>query len=160
MNNLILSLFSACIFIFYNIYVTYKYGLLPSISDSFYKHKSKPLFAFFIWLTVLPLIIVSSTPLMFASGAFLCYVGASPNFKTNSGLEDDVHYFGALLGIIFGYLSMIIEYNYIYLSISLVVLNMLIYILKIKNKLLFVEYSSFLFFMIIIFIERILMNNN
>jgi hypothetical protein len=103
MENTILFLISIFIFGVYNGTILIKYGFLPSMSASFYKHNNKILFAFFIWFTCIPLMIISSTPLMFLSGAVLCFVGASPDFeKDDHSLEDEVHSTTAIVGTLLG----------------------------------------------------------
>jgi hypothetical protein len=100
--------------------------------------------------------IISSTPLMFLSGAILCFVGASPDFeKDEHSLEDEVHSTTAIIGTLLGFASMIFEYDYVYNSILIMSVAILLYLFKVKNKTLFMEYISFIYFMIVLYIEKV-----
>lgn len=125
--NLILLLFSMLIFLFYNLYymVDLKLGVLKSISDSIY-HLPKNetyLFTFFQWGLAIPLMIVGNTPLMFFSGAFICFVGVA-NGLARWELEDAIHVVGATGGIALGGASMWIDLKMWYVTVILILFTL------------------------------------
>jgi hypothetical protein len=102
MTNLILLLLSMLVFGGYCFYVYKKFGVLTSISESYYQlpENLKWLFTLVTWGYSIPLMIVGSTGLAFFAGAFVCFVGAAPGFKTSlPDLENKVHVIGATGGI-------------------------------------------------------------
>lgn len=138
--------YSLLAFISYVAFIWIKFGVLSAISDSYYQltNASKPMFTFFIWSVALPMIIVGvvDTPLMFFAGAFLSFVGAAPAFKEE--MEGKVHCVGAVGGIGFGFLAMLLFYqSYI---IVLLILGFVAYasLKKIKNYLWWIEVVSFI----------------
>jgi hypothetical protein len=110
-----LLIYIIVVFVTYWLFVYFKYGILTSISDSYYRENNKALFTLFIWSIAFPMIIlgVSVTPLMFFAGAFLAFVGAAPAFKEEQ--EGTVHIIGATGGISLGYIAMIVAYHQYYL---------------------------------------------
>lgn len=84
-----------------------KYGVLKSISDSYYVMKYKVWFTLFIWNTGFSFILLGENALMFFAGAFLCFVGATPLFKEK--YEGRIHTIGAVGGILLGFSSLIID---------------------------------------------------
>jgi len=157
MENIILFSISFIAFITYVLYVTIKYGVLPSISESYYYTNNKLIFALFAWFTAIPLMIVASTPLMFFSGAALGFVGASPAFhKNDRSLEDEVHMVSGILIILFGLLSMIIDFNIVYPTIVVIFLIISFILFNIKNKIYWIEILFFFYIMFIIYMERII----
>jgi len=102
MMNLILLLVSIFTFAGYCFYIYKTYGMLSSISESYYRlpENSKWLFTVITWMYAIPLIIVGSTGLMFFAGAFVCFVGAAPGFKSSpDDMENKIHVIGATGGI-------------------------------------------------------------
>ena len=98
------------IFYSYVGYIWVKYGILPSISDSWYElpDKQKPLFTLFCWGFALPAAIIGFTLsqgspfqfLMFFASAGILFVGAAPDFKEKSGLDRKIHYIAAITSVI------------------------------------------------------------
>lgn len=108
--NLFLLLFSISVFLSYTLYIYFKFGVLKSISDSFYHIPHKAWFTFFQWGLSLPLIIVASTPLMFFAGSFMFFVGAAPGFMDDE-MEERVHVVGATGGISLATISMWLDFH-------------------------------------------------
>lgn len=104
-------MFALLSFISFVGYVWKKYGVLKSISDSYYKLSGgrKAWFTLFIWSVAIPFLIIGETPLMFLAGSLLAFVGAAPAFKEE--LEGKVHVVGATGGIIIGFVSMAFEFK-------------------------------------------------
>lgn len=107
--KLFLLIYTIITFISYLTYVKIKYGILESISASYYKLKYKSLFTLFIWSVSIPCIIIGETPLMFFAGALLSFVGAAPAFRRD--MEHDVHMAGAIGGIVLGFTSLLLDFQ-------------------------------------------------
>ena len=80
----------------------------------------------------------------FLSGAGLSFVGAATAFKSKIGLTKEVHYGGALVGILGALIGILVEYSnflplvwFIFLAISIQVSYM-------KNKIWWQEIVAFL----------------
>lgn len=93
-----------------------KYGVLPSISHSYYSlpNNLKFLFTLWCWGYALPAMIVASTPLMFFAGAGICFVGAAAAYREK--MTETVHIIGAVAGILFSQLSTIIDFDMWYVT--------------------------------------------
>ena len=116
------------VFFGYLIGIVYKYGILKSISDSYYHLPKnwKPLFTFFCWGIALPAMIIgleqTGSIFMFLAGAGIGFVGAAATFKEK--LTYTVHMTGAFVGIISSQAAITFEYNmhwlnYMFVGISL-----------------------------------------
>jgi hypothetical protein len=116
--------------------IVYKYGILKSISDSYYHLPKnwKILFIFFCWGIVLPAMIIgleqTGSIFMFLAGAGIGFVGAATAFKEK--LTYTVHMTGAIVGIISSQAAIAFEYNlywlnylFVGISLSLVILTAL-----------------------------------
>lgn len=117
--SLILLIYSSLIFVSYMSFIISKFGILPSISESYYKLEGgyKSLFSLFIFNMVIPVIIVGNNPLMFLAGLFIAFVGAAPAFKEE--FQKQVHDIGAYGGIITAFISLWINFHLGYLSLIL-----------------------------------------
>lgn len=146
MDSILLG-FSSGIFIAYVIYIWLKFGILSSISDSYYKTNSPFLFAIFIWGTAIPLIIVGNTALMFFAGALLCFVGASPAFKKRK-MEEKIHVYGTIGSIALGIISMWVDFGLWYLTVIMVAGYIFTMFVKIKNETWYVEILAFVLVML------------
>ena len=154
-----LLLFIVLSFVGYISFIVNRYGVLPSISDSYYKMKDDnlmggSLFTFFIWSLSFPLIIVGNTSLMFFAGAFLGFVGVATAFK-DLKMTRRVHNIGAIGGIGFGFLSMIIDFQLFELSFFMVVFSLSLFLLKTKNLIWWIEILAFILIIIGLFIAKV-----
>lgn len=144
--EIVLLSYSALAFISYLTFIIYKFGFLSAISASYYELRdlSRSLFTFFIWSVALPLMIVgvSETPFMFFAGAFLSFVGAAPQYK-DGGMEERVHNTGAIGGIGFGFLSMLMVFEHYWLCGVLLGFVILSYLTKFKNYIWWIEILAF-----------------
>lgn len=95
-----------------------KYGIQESISHSYYvlPRNLKFLFTLWCWAYALPAIIIASTPLMFFAGAGICFVGAAAAYKEK--MTEAVHIVGAVTGIIFSQLSIILDFHMWYITVA------------------------------------------
>lgn len=141
MTNFILLLFAFIIFTSYVSWVWIKYGILPSISDSYYHSHNGFLFAMFTWGVGIPIMLVGSTPLMFFAGAFLCFVGSAPTFKEK--VQGIVHVIGATGGILLGFLSLWIDFHLWPITAVMATFTVLATVFKLKHHTWWIEIAAF-----------------
>jgi hypothetical protein len=112
-TNIMLLAVSTAIITCYNFFIFMRYGVRESISASYYSLPKNVNFVFtlVLWAFVFPLMIAGSNPLMFFAGAGIAFVGAAPDYK--SILAGKVHSTAAVLGILFGMLSIAITFKLI-----------------------------------------------
>ena len=139
------------IFTSYVIYVWCKFGVLPSISDSFYKNNEKPLFTLAMFGTGLPITIYAEFGLLFFAGAFICLVGAAAAFRED--LTAKAHVVGAIGGIILGLLSCLIDYHNWILPAIFINFAGLATVFKLKNITWWVEITALICIVITLFIS-------
>lgn len=131
------------VFVSYVAIIWAKYGVLPSISDSYYVLPGnwKIFFTIFCWAFAFPAIIAGGTALMFLAGAGIAFVGAAAAFQEK--LTKTVHYAGAIWGVLFSQLSICIDFHLYPITIGFVLLSGLLYLLKVKNLTWWVELLAF-----------------
>jgi hypothetical protein len=100
--------FQILVFIVYVGAIWRAYGILPSISSSWYKlEKLGALFTLFIWSLGFSTAILGgilSDPAFIASGGVLIFTGAAADYQREH-VTKIVHYIGALFGILFAFMS-------------------------------------------------------
>lgn len=113
-----LTIISLLIFVLYLVYTIKRYGIQPSLSETYYLLGKTPdgfnklkasIFTVMMWaisFTLLPAML-DITPdgfkfLMFLALASICFVGTAPNFKEE--FEGKVHSVSAILAACFGIL--------------------------------------------------------
>lgn len=158
-----ISLISYCtsisIMLIYIIWVVKNWGVLPSISDSYYKYYKegniakwipipmKYLFTFFIFGFSYTALMSDPTPLLFYAIMMLGITGVSPAFDDDKQIKL-LHGIGAFGGITLSQLSIWIEHGMWYITVSFAVLSILILILnklsKFDNKVWWIEILAFL----------------
>jgi len=135
------------VFITYVGFIWSKYGVLPSISDSYYELPKQInfLFTLFCWGFAFPAVIIgldlTDNFLMFLAGGGIMFVGAAAAFKQE--LTDTVHKIGAFGGVIFSQLSIAFDFKMYYVNVIFVVLGLLILLTKIKNRIWWLELVAF-----------------
>ena len=141
-----LLLVQIIVFLSYVIGIVSKYGVLPSISDSWYSLPLgwKSLFTFFTWGIGIPMLLYGTLPL-FISGAGLCFVGAATQFKMKESYTRLIHFAGAAVGIVTPLIYFLWSFNVglpfaIQLVGSLIIWNSK----EFNNKLWWVEILGFL----------------
>lgn len=127
-------------FITYVVTISFRYGVLSSISDSYYVMKHKYWFNLFIVNTGILFSLLGDCNLMFFAGSSLCFVSAAPFFK--EAPDSLIHTIGACGAIILGMFWLVFD-EYIYLPIIFVIGCGIIYVLKIKNKVWWIEIVAF-----------------
>lgn len=140
-----LTLIQAAIFCSYVIFITSKFGMLPSISESHYKlNESRQGYLFTLFCFSLSVtMILKENILFFIAGAGLALVGVASQFKWTGAFTDKLHYLGAFIGISSSLAGIYFHQNnqnVIYGLIPLLVSA----VLPIKNKIFWVEIVSFL----------------
>jgi hypothetical protein len=115
------------VFVSYVAYIWAKYGVLKSISQSYYElpEKLRPLFTFFCWGFALPAIILGSSGLMFLAGSGIAFVGAAAAFQEK--MTQEVHMVGAGTGVLASQLAIILQYHMwpvsaVFFGVSLILL--------------------------------------
>lgn len=122
-------------------------GLQNSISDSWYKKKHLR-WLFFLTLTVIGVIVASETKdlkynyIFYLSAIGTWLVAVSPNFKTK-GLAKILHFTGAGMIVLFGYLGIVLEYGVWVYSLIFLILSGLTYWLVPKCKMYWFEIVAF-----------------
>lgn len=108
---ILIPILQSLIFIFYIRFIIKRYGILSSISDSWYKlpESDNWMFTMFIWGIGIPMLMFATTEniLYFFSGAFISFVGAAREFKDRSA--DIIHYIGAAGGIAFALTALVLD---------------------------------------------------
>lgn len=140
------------IFVGYLSFIIGKYGILPSISESYYRLPKSInfLFTLFCWGFALPAVIIgvdlTDNFLMFLAGSGIMFVGAAAAFKET--LTKNVHMIGAAVGIICAQLSTAFDFHMYYVNVIFVVLSLAIllgkYLGKIKNYVWWIEILAFI----------------
>jgi len=103
------EIISITVFTLYIVAIVIIFGILKSVSDSYYHIKHKIFFTLALWGFAVPAMIAGGTVLMFLAGSAICFVGATPAFKMKH--EGIVHYIGAVSGIILGMASMWLDFG-------------------------------------------------
>lgn len=131
------------VFITYLAYIIGRFGVLDSISASYYHlpKNQKPLFTLFIWALAAPTFSYS-TGWYFGSGAFLCFVGAAAAYKES--MTNTVHYVGAVFGIGLALIGLWREGIWFPAAITAVAFCIIRFVDAIKNKTWWVEVAAFL----------------
>ncbi len=143
---------SFLVFALYIIIILKTFGVLPSISDSYYalrKHNISLPFTLFCWGTAFPLMIYwiellhndwNFLPFIACGG--LLFVGASPAFK-DLELERKVHSISAIICTIAAY-TWTFLYGSIFLGINFILLSIILYFILKRNKIYWLELIAFI----------------
>lgn len=147
-----LYIISALVFVLYTTTILMAFGVLPSVSDSYYalkKHNMSAQFTIFCWGSAFPLLIywIDLLPndwdfLPFIACGGLLLVGTAPAFK-DVKLEKKVHSTAAIVCAISSYIWTIL-YASLFLSINFILLSILLYFLLKKNKTYWIEMLAFI----------------
>lgn len=136
------------IFALYFIFVYHRYGIQPSISESFYAIEKRSgnlkwIFTFALWGFALPLAVVGvevGGGFWFAA-ALIMFVGAAPAFK-DRGMVRRVHVIGAVGGVSMAILSFIFSPQPIW-GIAIALGILVLSLLKVPNKTTWIETLAF-----------------
>lgn len=147
-----LLLTSFTIFTLYIIGVMLIYGVLPSISDSYYHIPEgyKLIFSFALIGFAFPIIMFDNRVLNFIAGGLICFVAVSPEFKLV--YEGDIHYICAVGGVLFGMLSLWINYKGWRYVVGFILLAVIIHF-TISSSIWWIEVSAFYTVLCVLFIK-------
>lgn len=145
MLNVTMFILMITIFTTYITFLIVKEGILPSISESFYRLSGnyKWCFTLFCWGISIPTIIIGNTLLLFIAGSAIAFVGAAASFKDK--LTNTVHSVGAVIGILFSQFSIFWDFNLLIVNLITVGLITSIYVFRevIKNQIWWIEIVAF-----------------
>jgi len=147
-----LLIISTAVFISYVTAIWIEFGVLPSISDSYYKLKHKSLFFLAMVGTGFPITMQSETGMMFFAGAFICLVGVAGAFRQE--LTGKVHAIGAIGGIALGMCSLWIDYGYWHVPVFFAVVTFCLAFFRIKNHIWWIEILAFVCVLGVLFISN------
>jgi hypothetical protein len=144
---LTITILQGLTFILYVTFIVYKFGVLPSISDSWYQLDGlqKSLFTWFCWSLggLMAYQTNGDTGLFVLSGGGLLFVGAATMFKTDEAKSNLVHPLGAFLCISGALVGLLIE-RHTFIPLILFVFSSGVISLLVKtNKIWWVEISAF-----------------
>lgn len=145
-----ITIVSACIFIAYALFVTIKFGVLPSISESWYKLQELggvwySLFTWFCYSLGVTLFFQTNgeTGLFFLAGAGLIIVGVATHFKLENDTEPIIHFLGAAICILSSFLGLIAERGCWIPLVVFIISAGLISLLRVKNTTWWIEIAAF-----------------
>lgn len=132
----------------YTLFISFKYGIQTSVSESYYRlpRNLQWLFTIATWAYAIPAIIIglelTDNGLVFLSGTAICFVGASPAFKS-MGLEADVHLIGAVVGIIAMQLFLLVIGLW-WITVAFIIITTITALTRTKNITWWVEVWAFI----------------
>lgn len=139
-TKLTLLIIANSIMSIYLIFCYRKYGITQSISlTSKELGKHSFMFTLTMWSYALLTVIVADKPLMFFSGAGICFVGATPYFFKDEKIEKTVHMIGAISGVCFATLSVWLDYGRGDLSLIFAGLTIFLFIIIRMKSIYWVE---------------------
>lgn len=143
-GEIVLLIISAVIFVSYTQFITFKYGIQKSISESYYDlpRNWQFIFTLTLWGFAFPVIIAANTALLFLAGGLICLVGAAPAFKKQA-MEYKAHMIGAYGGIILGFSSLVYDYK-LYSLVLISVVAMIILRFSVRHYIWWVEVTAFI----------------
>lgn len=151
MNTYLIFFFAVSMstFMSYFLFVYWRCGWQPSLSESFYAIEKrygdwKWIFTLALWAFAFPLGVVGvevNGGFWFAA-SFTMLVGAAPAFKSK-GMVRSVHIIGATSGISIAILSFLLSPQPVW-GIAIIVAIVAFMLLKIKNKTLWIETAAFI----------------
>lgn len=134
-------------FVAYFMYVYLKFGIQPSISDSYYKliPKKQWMFTIALWGFAFSLMPVATEihGLFFGATAFILFVGAAPRFAQKS-IEQTVHIVGAIGGVAMAVIAFALA-GYVWVSIFMALGIASLNWFKVPNKTWWIETYAFLY---------------
>ena len=137
-------------------YIIAKYGILPSISDSFYSLKNGWIFSLVLWVVSASVLVISlmlnTSILLPIACVGIVTVGAAPRFKEKR--QGIIHVVGAVGGIGAGLASMWVDFGLWYIVAIFVAIFIIVKFSKVKNKTWWVEVGAFLAIIVGIFIGK------
>ena len=127
--------------------IVHKFGVLPSISESWYRLKGleKSIFTWVCWAVGGLMLYQTNgeTGLFFLSGAGLMFVGAVTMFKTDEAKSNIIHPAGAILAILGAFAGIYVErHSYIPFGVFVLISTIILLTVK-KNRTWWIEITAF-----------------
>lgn len=148
---MILTLIQGLIFVLYVTFILLKFGILDSISMSWYKLREMGgfyylLFTAFCWSLAITLGLQSNLEysLFIYSGAGLAFVGAATMFDLKGTFVPYVHSIGAAVGIGLGLIALGVERQTWIPVIAFAAVSAGIKLLKVKHSVWWIEIAAFI----------------
>jgi hypothetical protein len=142
---MIILLVQFVIFMVYIIFIYTLYGVLPSISASWYLLPKRLKILFYIFCVSIGILtILHGSIYFFLSGAGLIFTGTASAYKSKDTYTNIVHFSGAAVCILFALLGLWVESQIIFPSIILTIIIAALISFRIKNYIWWVELSAFL----------------
>ena len=129
---------SLSVFTIYLIYVVVLFGILPSISDSYYYLNNKLLFSLALIGFAFPIIINQNNMLFYIAGSCIMFVAVAPDFHISS--EGNVHFFCAVTGVISSMVGLVLMKYYIPVILFIFVALILYFL---PNHVFWIEIAAF-----------------
>lgn len=146
------TLIAMSVFVAYTSWVFIKFGLLPSISHSYYEHDEKFLFRTFMFGIGIPFILMAISWWLVLAGVLFCVCGLSPEFKGKElkdnkyepdKFESFMHSLGAEGGIIASLVHVCIFYKDWHILVLMLIPTIYMMRNKINNHTLWIELIAF-----------------
>lgn len=146
------TIFQACVFVAYVLFIYLLFDVLPSISDSWYKLQEKggvwySLFTWFCYGLGIPMLFQTNgiaPALFFLSGAGLICVGVATMFKLKNSITSYIHFIGATVGIVAGLIGIGVERDNWLPSFLFVAVSAYIVLSKRTNATWWIEITAFI----------------
>ena len=149
----ILYVIMVSVFISYVLYVSLKYGIQKSISESYYvlPKKENFLFVLFTWLFAFPAMFLGNSLLMFFAGGGIVWVGANAAMHENPTRA--IHLTAAIGGMVLGCLAIIFQYDMWYVTAGIAASLPIVYLLDKKHFMWWAEIIIFAAFSVVLGIK-------
>ena len=137
MSYITLYIIMLVIFTSYVSFISAKYGIQTSISESYYvlPRNLQWLFTMVTWGYAFPAIIIGVpfSGLAFLAGAGICFVGASPAFRGKDGnnhtMERTVHMVGAIIGVTAAQVLISFVLGYWWITLGFIIFSALTFLI-------------------------------
>ena len=147
--TLLFTYLQLAVFIGYIGYVISKFGVLPSVSESWYRlNENRQGILFTLFCMALGVLMIyqsnETSPWFFFSAAGLCAVGVATAFNWKGAFTDVVHGAGAGIGIGCALIGLWVEYNNPMPFAAFLLISVLMKAFNIKNMIWWIEMAAFL----------------
>lgn len=147
---MIISILQILIFVSYISFIIIKFGILPSISESWYRLRDlggvwHSLFTWFCFGLGFLMFFQTNgnTPLFFLSGVGLSFVGVATMFKLKDDIQPYIHSIGAIIGILGALIGIGVEREAWLPLLDFVILSVILYFFTNKNRTWWIELAAF-----------------
>jgi hypothetical protein len=142
-------LIQTVVFLSYVIFIYKKFGILDSISESWYRLIPYNLSFLFTFFCVIIGFLMASQSIRgenifyILSGAGLCFTGVAGAFKWKESQTNIVHFAGATIAIFGALIGLWVQFNFYIPFIIFGILTILIKLLKIQHSIWWIEIVAF-----------------